>query len=589
MFWNNVVFKLWGTIILLVAFVLMILTVLLLEFFENLYVEDAENSLLNQAENISLVLENHEDSINILETVDHLMYPSTRVTVFFNEHRYWQSNYETDVLPSIEPNWFITNYKINEVFDTHEPIKKITTLPDSDIEVIIVGYPIPNNNGVIFVYQTLTGVQEMTTQTTRIILLAATIAIILTTIFAFFLSTRITAPLIKMRKAAVELSRGEFHTKVPVLTYDEIGDLANAFNRMRRQLNYNITALNQEKSQLSSILKSMADGVITVSRSLNIILINPPAERFLAQIYNNISDNNEYTLPDELKTYFKQVINEEQEITKEINAQGRTFVLVMTPLYFDDAIRGVVALIRDMTEERQLDKLRKDFLANVSHELRTPLAMMQGYSEAIVDGIAETTEEKQELAQIIYEESLRMGRLVNELLDLARMEAGHITLNREKVLIKPFVERIARKFASLANEEKINFKSIINTEKECYIDPDRIEQVLTNLIDNAIRHTSENGTVSIKVEEKQNLLIVNVSDNGSGIPEEDLPFVFERFYKSDKSRTRDAKKKGTGLGLSIAKHIIEQHGGNIFVTSQVNEGTTFTFSLPIEEKEINKK
>ncbi|MGM8214005.1 ATP-binding protein [Bacillaceae bacterium W0354] len=580
MFWRNVVFKLWGTIILLVAFVLMILTVLLLEFFENLYVEDAENNLLNQAENISLILDEHQDSEIIMETIDQLMHPSTRVTVFFNKHKYWQSEFETENLPPIDPSWFITNDQINQAFNSNESVKKITKLPKSDTEVIIVGLPTPDNEGVIYVYQTLHAVQETTTQTTKIILLAATVAIILTTIFAFFLSTRITAPLIKMRKAAVELSRGEFHTKVPVLTHDEIGELANAFNRMRRQLNYNITALNQEKSQLSSILKSMADGVITVSKSFNIILINPPAERFLAQIYNNIK-NDEYVLPDELKVHFQQVIEERKELTKEINAQGRTFVLVMTPLYYDDALRGVVALIRDMTEERQLDKLRKDFLANVSHELRTPIAMMQGYSEAIVDDIVSTKEEKQELAQIIYDESLRMGRLVNELLDLARMEAGHIQLNREEVLVRPYVERIARKFASLAQEEKINFEYDINTDRKCYLDPDRIEQVLTNLIDNAFRHTSENGTVTINVEEKHDKIIVHVSDNGSGIPEEDLPFIFERFYKSDKARTRNTEKKGTGLGLSIAKHIIEEHGGNIFATSQLKVGTTFTFSLPL--------
>src|SRR5690625_1983158 len=582
MFWRSVVFKLWGTIILLVAFVLMILTLLLLEFFEDFFVEDTEESLLDQAENIALVLDEH-DSSQIMETIDKLMHPSTSIAVFINKHLYWQTAPENDAVEPIDPAWFITNDQINEVFDTKEPVKKTTKLPNLETEVIIVGVPTADGLGVIYVYQTLSAIEQTTKQTTRLILLSATMAIILTTIFAFFLSTRVTAPLIKMRKAAVELSRGEFHTKVPVLTYDEIGDLANAFNRMRRKLNYNITALNQEKSQLSNILKSMADGVITVSVNFNIIVINPPAERFLAQAYNNIHDEH-YELPDELKQLFQEVMDNKEERAQEIVAQGRTFVLIMTPLYYDEAIRGVVALIRDMTEERQLDKLRKDFLANVSHELRTPISMMQGYSEAIIDNIAETTEEKQELAKIIYDESLRMGRLVNELLDLARMEAGHIQLRKEKVFFKPFIERIARKFTSLANEENINFEYHIKTDKHVYIDPDRIEQVLTNLIDNAFRHSKEDGTVKITVEEKQDSLIVHVTDNGSGIKEEDLPFVFERFYKGDKARTRNSEKKGTGLGLSIAKHIIEEHDGTIFATSEVNKETTFTFTLPLNDK-----
>ncbi|WP_223154958.1 ATP-binding protein [Alkalibacillus aidingensis] len=580
MFWKSVVFKLWFTIILLVAFVLMILTVLLLEFFENFYVEDAEMNLLNQAENVKTVIEGHEDEELGMETINQLMDPSTRVTVFFDEHQYWQNQSSLNSIMDIEPSWFITNSEINQVFDEDESIKKITTLPESNQEIIIVGIPSNDGQGAIFVYQSLNVVEQTTEQTTKIILLSASIAIILTTIFAFFLSTRITAPLIKMRKAAAELSRGEFHTTVPVLTYDEIGELANSFNRMRRQLNYHITALNQEKSQLSSILKSMADGVITVNKKQEIMLINPPAEHFLEQFSYEASVN-EDALPDELINYFKKVQAGKKEYSVELTVQGRSYVLVMTPLYDESVVTGTVAIIRDMTDERQLDKLRKDFLANVSHELRTPIAMMQGYSEAIVDDVAETKEEKQELAKIIYDESLRMSRLVNELLDLARMEAGHIQLSVEEVRVNQFINRITKKFSSLADDKNIQFTSNVHFENLLLkFDPDRIEQVLTNLIDNAFRHTHESGKVNVEVYDQDGALVVDVTDNGSGIAEEDLPFIFERFYKSDKARTRS--EKGTGLGLSIAKHIIEAHGGMIYAKSKLGEGTTFTFTIPYE-------
>jgi len=164
------------------------------------------------------------------------------------------------------------------------------------------------------------------------------------------------------------------------------------------------------------------------------------------------------------------------------------------------------------------------------------------------------------------------------------MEAGHIQLRKEKILTRPYIERIAKKFSSLALDENINFEYDIKSDAYIYIDPDRIEQVLTNLIDNAFRHSEEQGTVKITVEEKQDVLVVHVSDNGSGIPEEDLPFIFERFYKGDKARTRNSEKKGTGLGLSIVKHIIEEHDGSIYATSEVNKGTTFTFTLPLNDK-----
>ncbi|MDQ0158515.1 ATP-binding protein [Alkalibacillus salilacus] len=581
MFWKSVVFKLWSTIILLVAFVLMILTVLLLEFFENFYIDDAEQNLVNQAESVQSLVESHQQEDVSIETVNQLMDPSTRVTIFFDEHQYWQNEASQGQSFELDPSWFIASSDINQSLSEDEQIREITTLPNSDEEIMVVGIPTKDEQGAIYVYQSLNVVEETTDQTTDIILLAATIAIVLTTIFAFFLSTRITAPLIRMRKAASELAKGEFHTKVPVLTYDEIGELANSFNLMRRQLNYHINALNQEKSQLSSILKSMADGVITVNKQFDVLIINPPAEQFLEQLkYEH--DLAEEPLPEMLTTYFNDVLMDEQEQSVEITVQGRSYVLVMTPLYDNSVIVGIVAIIRDMTDERQLDKLRKDFLANVSHELRTPISMMQGYSEAIVDDVAESKEEKQELAQIIYDESLRMNRLVNELLDLARMEAGHIQLNPEQVDVKTFVQRVMNKFTTLAQNQKIQFNSHFDLEQTTVMfDPDRIEQVLTNLIDNAFRHTEEQGMIHVSVWKSGDEIHFEVTDNGKGIAEEDLPFVFERFYKSDKARTRHQSKKGTGLGLSIAKHIVESHGGTIVARSKYEEGTAFTFTLPL--------
>lgn len=242
-------------------------------------------------------------------------------------------------------------------------------------------------------------------------------------------------------------------------------------------------------------------------------------------------------------------------------------------------MRGAVAVVRDVTEERRHDKLRKDFIANVSHELRTPISMLQGYSEAIVDGVTSSDEERKEVAQIIYDESLRMGRLVNELLDLARMEAGFIDLNKETVEVDSYLERIVRKFANYQKEKLLRIELVgAEPQQIANFDPDRIEQVLTNLIHNAIRHTDANGTVQVRYEREANYDVFSVIDTGSGIPEEDLPYVFERFYKADKARTR--QRGGTGLGLAIAKNIIEAHTGMITVQSKLGEGTTFRFLIP---------
>ncbi|WP_337020483.1 sensor histidine kinase, partial [Oceanobacillus massiliensis] len=326
-----------------------------------------------------------------------------------------------------------------------------------------------------------------------------------------------------------------------------------------------------------------ADGVVTLNRNGDILVINPPAQKYIENWYyeNDVDEIDNHKLPVELSEALQEVIKTEQAVLREFGLQGRNYVMLMTPLYDQSYVRGAVAVVRDMTEERRLDKLRKDFIANVSHELRTPISMLQGYSEAIVDDIADTNEAKNELAQIIHEESLRMGRLVNELLDLARMEAGQIHLNIEPVELASYVKRVVNKFKGLASDNRIelNFLSRID-HPTANLDPDRIEQVFTNLIDNAIRHTTEGGTVQVSVTNSSDALEVEVKDSGSGIPEEDLPFIFERFYKADKSRVRNKEKKGTGLGLAIAKNIVDAHQGNIQVKSKLNQGTTFSFKLP---------
>lgn len=591
MFWRSVVGKLVITILLLVSFVLFILTILLLQFFESFHIQEAEKTMMQSASKIAVLIEQHEEKETIMEMTEAVKDSSTKVIVYFNDGQMWESDTSNDKLVnlgSLLPN---VNKDLQKVISSQKNVIKQTAIANDETEIIVVATPVSSKDAGVVVYQTLDVVNQTKAETTKIIFVAAGIAIILTIIFAFFLSTRITSPLIKMREAAFELARGEFNTKVPILTHDEIGELAIAFNRMGRQLKFHINALNQEKEQLSSIVNSMADGVITLNRHGDMIVTNPPSEQFLQDLYfekniNTEESNNQ--LPDILEDLLQKVIEGEKEAIYEISLQGRDWVMIMTPLYDRSFVRGAVAVMRDMTEERQLDKLRKDFIANVSHELRTPIALMQGYSEAIVDDIADSKEEKNELAQIIHDESLRMSRLVNELLDIGRMEAGHIELHRQEIEIKPFVEKIYRKFIGVSEEQNIKFTLTENIDSDIAIfDADRIEQVFTNLIDNAISHTEMGGHVNVKVFNDDKQLHVEVSDNGSGIPKEDLSFIFERFYKADKSRTRTDKKKGTGLGLAITKHIVSAHQGSISVKSKVDEGTNFSFKIPNDRSKIN--
>lgn len=588
MIWKSVVGKLWITIILLVSVILSILTILLLQLFESYYVNQSETQLITLAKKVAKVMEENDDKAIALATTWEIVDAnSTKIIVVPDKEKEWIAPNRNKKEEHVSIDEFKKDPDLQKVLTDREVIKKRATYAsykdDQEFrtQMLIVGVPvdfIEGKQGAVFVYQSLEVVDNTINHVKKIILLCAGIAIIMTTVFAFFLSSRVTAPLRKMKQTAQEMSEGTFEANIPIVTNDEIGELAVTFNRMSRQINTYVLALNQEKEQLASILRSMADGVITFSSVGNILITNPPALRFLKAWQFEVGENAP-VIPERLKELFQTVVETEKEQTTEMEVQGHIYTIVMTPLIDQQRIRGAVAVLRDMTEERQLDKLRKDFIANVSHELRTPIAMLQGYSEAIVDDIAETEEDKKEMASIIHDESLRMGRLVNDLLDLAKVESGRIQLNQEQVSLPLFVERIIRKFLGVAKEQQIHLRLHTEIQEEdTMFDPDRIEQVLTNLIDNAIRHTPNDGTVTLSLIELDKKYEFQVKDTGVGIDKEDLPFVFERFYKADKARTRG--RSGTGLGLAIAKNIIQAHDGMIEVNSKKNEGTTFTFTIP---------
>lgn len=417
----------------------------------------------------------------------------------------------------------------------------------------------------------------------------AIIGFLMSTFFAFFLSTRITQPLLQMKKAADLISHGEYRTRVPIRSSDEIGDLANTFNNMAGELETLIRDLNHEKEHLASVYRSMTDAVVTFDTSGQVILANPHGQQ-LVDRWKELEWTEEFQVrsqvPGPLFELYRTVLREGRDVSDKVLVQSGVWSVVMAPLKSNDTVRGAVAVMRNVTEESKLEKLRRDFVANVSHEIRTPLSMLQGYSEALLDDIAASPEERKELAMVIYEESLRMGRLVKDLLDLARMEAGHMEMNLVPTDLTELVKRVHRKFLGLAKEQDIQLDLEMTAEPLVIAeaDEDRLEQVLTNLLSNALRHTKRQAHIAIcarhAVVDRNSCVEIKVKDEGEGIPSEDLPFIFERFYKADKARKRGASG-GTGLGLAIVKNIVESHQGSIHADSILGAGTTFTLLLPV--------
>ncbi|REI00048.1 HAMP domain-containing sensor histidine kinase, partial [Staphylococcus felis] len=407
-----------------------------------------------------------------------------------------------------------------------------------------------------------------------IILITAIVFLAITTIFAFFLSTRITKPLRQLKTQAKEVAQGHYVKRVPIYTKDEIGELAMTFNKMSRRIQSHISALTTSKNVRDTLINSMVEGVLGINHKREIILSNDLAHQMLLKM----TKDDKLAFDSQIDQTFNNKTTEYQEF--EINKQF--FVVIMTYIekIENNGNSGLVVVIRDMTNEHQIEQIKKDFIANVSHELRTPIALLQGYTESIVDGIVTEPNEINESLLIVLDESKRLNRLVNELLNVAKMDAEGINITKELQPINNLIQKMALKYRQQSHEYnlKLQFQLDGVAAHDWYFDFDKMEQVLTNLVDNATRYTQSGDEISIIAKEDTHYHILEVKDTGVGIAKEHLESVFERFYKVDASRKRG--KQGTGLGLFISRMIVEAHGGYLDVESQINEGTTFIIKLP---------
>lgn len=572
MIWKSVVGKLWMTIIGLVALVLIALSLFLSQFFDRFYYNQELKNLIRLADAVNQALNKTNDYSSALRSVTQLVEGENRKLFILNiQGKQFIPSPIKEIISDPRFNPSMEGQQVS--FRGFFPVERDGEIRSEDLLVIVLPMELLNERKMIIIYESLNAVTETIEGTKSLILYAAGLGILLTTFFAFFLSSRVTRPLIQMKETADRIANGDFSSRVVIRSHDEIGELGSTLNHMAGQLEETVHLLSTEKEKISSILKSMADGVISVDLNMEIKITNPHAEHFFS--YWNFGSN---TLPTVFVSLFQECINNNEEVSRDIEIMGTILSVVVSPLYDRQFINGAVAVFRDVTTERKLDRLRKDFVANISHELRTPIAMLQGYSEAILDGIASSESEQRELVEIIFDESVRMNKLVNELLDFARMEAGHLQINPVKINFNTLLNKIGKKFNTIAKDS--NIRLIIENQLKddlVYLDMDRMEQVFTNLIDNALRHTSPGGEIKIVVYKKEKLLVIEISDTGSGITEEDLAFLFERFYKGDKARTRG--RAGTGLGLAIVKHIVEAHKGHIYVESKLGVGTTFTIHM----------
>lgn len=401
-------------------------------------------------------------------------------------------------------------------------------------------------------------------------------------------------PLEQINAITRQMAQGKLNKEIRILSNDEIAELAQNINTLAGRLRETISEITDEKNRMQAILNSMSDGVIAVCRGGRIITVNHVVEQILHQRQEDLVGKD---LVGVLRHYdfdrlLKIALQSQEEISEEIQLlvpEARIYRVTFTPLLGSDLggdRGGVVVVLRDVTERRQVEQMRSEFIANVSHELRTPLTSISGFLETLLDGALEDRELARHFLQIISDETRRITRLLDDLFALSNIEYRRVTPRRDNVYLADVAGRVREIFLPQAQEKNIRLVNNMQHDLPPVVgDSDMLTRVLINLVDNAIKYTPEGGTVSIKSGLRQTgEVYISVSDTGIGIPADSLPRVFERLYRVDRARVK-GNGSGYGLGLAIVKHIVELHRGRIEVQSTPGVGSTFTVFLPLPEEQ----
>lgn len=417
----------------------------------------------------------------------------------------------------------------------------------------------------------------------QVIITAALLSGIAAFFFSIRFSKRMVAPIKEMIRVTKEFSRGNFTESIQVKSHDELRELGDALNFMAERLKKSVQELDDRTTKMEAILRGMVDGVLAVDNAGRIMLVNPVAEKIFNINMRDVTGRHliEVVRNYELNEFINTSLTKGTVSFKElILLPGEQILRVhISPIKdYSGRTLGIVAVMRDITELRKLEKVRSDFVANVSHELRTPLTSIKGFVETLIDGAYKDPNLARRFLNIIDFETGRLYRLINDLRDLSQLETNQIKLNMENVRLPAIIEEIMMIFNTRLEEKKLGFSTHFPENLPAVkADPDWLRQIFINLVDNAIKYTPPGGKVWIEAVEKGGFVKIQVCDTGIGIPEQDIPRLFERFYRVDKARSR--QEGGTGLGLSIVKHIIKSLGGQIKVESKVGRGSKFIFLL----------
>ena len=412
---------------------------------------------------------------------------------------------------------------------------------------------------------------------------AAAVGLLAAVLLSYAISRYSLAPIHEVRRAAESIARGDLDDLPPLNAGEELGEISSAIRQIARQLRLRLEEATQEKEQLRAVLEGMVEGVLVVDTKGVVMLANSRLRELFEATAEMVGRPLLETVRHaELDALLREVAATDEGVTRnlEVGGGGHSRTLRAQASRFPPAPApraGSVVVFDDVTELERLEGVRRDFVANASHELRTPLTAIHGFAETLLSG-GLSEEERRSSLEVIDRHARRLGSIVNDLLELSTIETGKLRVEPVRVDVAEVARSVVRDVTPRCRERELEVDVEVEGASRAWADPRALEQVVTNLLDNAVKYTEPGGRIQVGIGEVGARVRVSVQDSGIGIPEEDLARIFERFYRVDRARSRALG--GTGLGLSIVKHLVQAMGGEISVVSRLGEGSRFSFSLP---------
>ena len=432
--------------------------------------------------------------------------------------------------------------------------------------------------GAVFMAQSMTEIMGGMQALTNTLALSLLLVGLLMLPVVLFFASRMVRPITRMRTVALTMAGGDLTARAEDSSNDEYGELGRALNHLSSELGSTISSLQMERNRLQGLINGLSEGIIAVDAKGATTLINPAVYSLLN--LQSTDDNVRAAAPD-VFAMFDQALSSAQAVKKTVWQGDVALHISVSPLLLQGGeVTGCVGIVSDVTSAERLEQTRRDYVANVSHELRTPLTAMRALIEPLRDGLVKTEEQRQQIYDVVLRETMRLSRLVNDMLELSRLQSGTASLSRSVFAPLPLFNLIHETYSAYAEDYQQTFVYDVPEDlPSVWGNPDRTQQVLIVLLDNAFKYTPEGGVVTLSACAEGDVVRVRVRDTGVGIPAADLPHVFDRFYKVDKSH----HSKGTGLGLAIAYEIMKHLGEEMSVTSEPGQGSCFTFTLHIAQ------